>query len=82
MREDDVINAEDVAKGRVYLGLHYKEHIHAVNQAFYDGFLLACCESKEDFDSITPEDRIAALVVATERLQTFLAPAPVAEAAK
>lgn len=62
----DVISQEDVDTGRVNLCMNYKDYVHSINKAFYDGFLLALCETQEDFDSITPEIRIKASLLAKE----------------
>ncbi len=69
---DDVIDAKDRAAGRVNLCFNYMDYIHTVNAAFFNGFLVAMCETQEDFDSIDTETRIAALMLATDKLETFL----------
>lgn len=37
------------------------------NMSFYDGFIAAFCESPEEYEAITAEDRIAFLFAAVER---------------
>ena len=45
--------------------------VNSVNTAFYEGFLLAICRTKESFDSIDFTARIAAIILATEALCEF-----------
>lgn len=56
--------------------------VQMINAAFYDGFILALCETKEDFDSITLEDRIEACFLAKSQIEAYQgrsksSPAPV-----
>lgn len=60
----DVISQAAIDAGRVNLCVSYKDYVHEINAAFYDGFLLALCETQEDFDSITPEVRVKAALLA------------------
>lgn len=69
-----VIDQENIDAGRTNLVYPYMDLVHLVNAAFFDGFLLAMCDSKEDFQSITMEDRIHACFLAKHMMDTFLAP--------
>ena len=72
----DVIDQADIDAGRTNLAYPYMDLGHLVNAAFFDGFLLACCESKEDFESITMEDRISACFLAKHMMDEFLPQKP------
>lgn len=37
-----------------------------INEAFYDGFITAICDTPEDYESITIGQRIEIMVIATE----------------
>lgn len=69
-----VIDQKDIDAGRTNLVYPYMDLVHLVNAAFYDGFLLAMCGSKEDFQSITPEIRIEACFLAKQMMEQFLEP--------
>lgn len=72
----DVIDQKDIDAGRTNLVYPYMDLVHLVNEAFYNGFLLAMCDSKEDFQSITTTDRIYACFLAKQMMDTFLASEP------
>lgn len=72
----DVIDKTDIDAGRTNLVYPYMDLVHLVNAAFFDGFLLAHCESKEDFESITTEDRISACFLAKRMMDEFLPQKP------
>lgn len=72
----DVIDQKDIDAGRTNLVYPYMDLVHLVNAAFFNGFLLAQCESKEDFESITTEDRISACFLAKQMMDAFLPPEP------
>lgn len=68
----DVIDQKDIDAGRTNLSYPYMDLVHLVNAAFFNGFLLAQCESKEDFESITVEDRINACFLAKQMMDAFM----------
>lgn len=72
----DVIDQADIDAGRTNLVYPYMDLVHLVNDAFFDGFLLAHCESKEGFESITVEDRIGACFLAKHMMDEFLPQKP------
>lgn len=72
----DVIDQKDIDAGRTNLVYPYMDLVHLVNAAFFNGFLLAMCESKEDFQSITMEDRVNACLLAKQMMDEFMPPEP------
>ena len=72
----DVIDQADIDAGRTNLVYPYMDLVHLVNAAFFDGFLLAHCESKEDFESITMEARINVCFLAKQMMDEFLPTKP------
>jgi len=72
----DVIDQKDIDAGRTNLVYPYMDLVHLVNAAFFNGFLLAMCDSKEDFQSITVEDRVHACILAKQMMDEFLPPEP------
>ena len=72
----DVIDQKDIDAGRTNLVYPYMDLVHLVNAAFFNGFLLAMCESKEDFQSITMEDRVNACFLAKQMMDEFMPPEP------
>ena len=72
----DVIDQKDIDAGRTNLVYPYMDLVHLVNAAFFKGFLLAMCESKEDFQSITMEDRVNACLLAKQMMDEFMPPEP------
>lgn len=45
----------------------YAEAIKWRNQSFFDGFIAALCETAEDYEAITTEERITAILSAIEK---------------
>ena len=72
----DVIDQKDIDAGCTNLAYNYMDLVHMVNAAFFSGFLLAQCESKEDFEGITTEDRVYACLLAKQMMDEFLPPEP------
>lgn len=72
----DIISQADIDAGRTNLVYFYQDLVHSINAAFYDGFLLAMCETKEDFQNITPEDRIYSCLLAKQTMEAFLPSEP------
>lgn len=62
------ITQEDIAAGRTILAYDYKDLLSMVNAAFYSGFIVAMCESKEEFEGIDPMDRVLMCSAATIKL--------------
>ena len=44
--------------------IHTDTATNMINQAFYDGFLLSMLDTKDDYDSLRPIDRIKACALA------------------
>lgn len=49
-----------------------KEFVEIVNAAFYTGYQLALCESKEELNSLTFMDRIALMCCAKAKAENML----------
>lgn len=58
----------DAGKVNVVYNYNYKDLLSMVNTAFFSGFIVAMCDSKEEFEGIDVMDRIMACSVATIKL--------------
>lgn len=58
LKPSDIASQADIAAGRVNICQNYMEYVRQINAAFYTGYMMAMCDTKEEFDSITTEDRI------------------------
>lgn len=66
------ITQESTDAGKVNVVYNYKDLLSMVNTAFFSGFIVAVCDSKEEFESIDVMDRIlmcSAAVVKLAKLQ-------------
>lgn len=52
------ITQESIDAGKVNVVYNYKDLLSMVNTAFFSGFIVAVCDSKEEFESIDVMDRI------------------------
>ena len=52
------ITQESIDAGKVNVAYSYKDLLSMVNTAFFSGFIVAVCDSKEEFESIDVMDRI------------------------
>lgn len=53
------------------MAYNYKDLISMVNTAFFSGFIVAMCDSKEEFEGIDVMDRIMMMSAATIKLATL-----------
>lgn len=59
LHEPDLgISQEDIDAGKVNVVYNYKDLLSMVNTAFFNGFIVAMCDSKEEFEGIDVMDRI------------------------
>lgn len=65
------ITQESIDAGKVNLAYNYKDLISVVNTAFFSGFIVAMCDSKEEFEGIDVMDRIMMMSAATIKLATL-----------
>lgn len=65
------ITQESIDAGKVNLAYNYKDLISMVNTAFFSGFIVAMCDSKEEFEGIDDMDRITMMSAATIKLATL-----------
>lgn len=65
------ITQESIGAGKVNLAYNYKDLISMVNTAFFSGFIVAMCDSKEEFEGIDVMDRIMMMSAATIKLATL-----------
>lgn len=65
------ITQESIDAGKVNLAYNYKDLISMVNTAFFSGFIVAMCDSKEEFEGIDVMDRIMMMSDATIKLATL-----------
>lgn len=65
------ITQESIDAGKVNLAYNYKDPISMVNTAFFSGFIVAMCDSKEEFEGIDVMDRIMMVSAATIKLATL-----------
>lgn len=52
------ITQESIDAGKVNVVYNYKDLLSMVNTVFFSGFIVAVCDSKEEFESIDVMDRI------------------------
>ena len=62
------ITQESIDAGKVNAVYNYKDLLSMVNTAFFSGFIVAVCDSKEEFESIDVMDRILMCSVAAVKL--------------
>lgn len=62
------ITQESIDAGRVNLVYNYKDLLSMVNTAFFSGFIVAVCDSKEEFEGIDVVDRILMCSAAAVKL--------------
>lgn len=65
------ITQESIDAGKVNLAYSYKDLISMVNTGFFSGFIVAMCDSKEEFEGIDVMDRIMVMSAATIKLATL-----------
>lgn len=65
------VTQEDIDAGRTCIRYDYKELVTAINDAFYTGFLVALCKSKEEWDNLSIIDRMEAAALAKDLAATF-----------
>lgn len=65
------VTQESIDAGKVNLTYNYKDLISMVNTAFFSGFIVAMCDSKEEFEGIDVMDRILMVSAATIKLATL-----------
>lgn len=65
------ITQESIDAGKVNLAYNYKDLISMVSTAFFSGFIVAMCDSKEEFEGIDVMDRIMMMSAATIKLATL-----------
>lgn len=69
LTEADLVTPEDLAHHRTMF--KYQDVMHMVNGAFFDGFILANCDTQEDFDNISVGVRLEACIVAKALLAKY-----------
>lgn len=62
------ITQESIDAGKVNVVYNYKDMLSMVNTAFFSGFIVAVCDSKEEFESIDVMDRILMCSAAAVKL--------------
>ena len=62
------ITQESIDAGKVNVVYNYKDLLSMVNTAFFSGFIVAVCDSKEEFESIDVMDRILMCSAAAVKL--------------
>lgn len=62
------ITQESIDAGKVNVAYSYKDLLSMVNTAFFSGFIVAVCDSKEEFESIDVMDRILMCSAAAVKL--------------
>lgn len=62
------ITQESIDAGKVNVVYNYKDLLSMVNTAFFNGFIVAVCDSKEEFESIDVMDRILMCSAAAVKL--------------
>jgi hypothetical protein len=62
------ITQESIDAGKVNVVYNYKDLLSMVNTAFFSGFIVAVCDSKEEFESIDVMDRILMCSTAAVKL--------------
>lgn len=62
------ITQESIDAGKVNVVYNYKDLLSMVNTAFFSGFIVAVCDSKEKFESIDVMDRILMCSTAAVKL--------------
>lgn len=62
------ITQESIDAGKVNVVYNYKDLLSMVNIAFFNGFIVAMCDSKEEFEGIDVMDRILMCSAATIKL--------------
>ena len=65
------ITQESIDAGKVNVVYNYKDLLSMVNTAFFSGFIVAMCDSKEEFDGIDVMDRILMFSAAAIKLATL-----------
>lgn len=66
------ITQESIDAGKVNVVYNYKDLLSMVNTAFFSGFIVAVCDSKEEFESIDVMDRILMCSAAAVKLAKLL----------
>lgn len=62
------ITQESIDAGKVNVVYNYKDLLSMVNTVFFSGFIVAVCDSKEEFESIDVMDRILMCSAAAVKL--------------
>lgn len=62
------ITQESIDAGKVNVVYNYKDLLSMVNTAFFSGFIVAVCDSKEEFESIDVMDQILMCSAAAVKL--------------
>lgn len=62
------ITQESIDAGKVNVVYNYKDLLSMVNTAFFSGFIVAVCDSKEEFESIDVMDWILMCSAAAVKL--------------
>jgi len=62
------ITQESIDAGKVNVVYNYKDLLSMVNTAFFSSFIVAVCDSKEEFESIDVMDRILMCSAAAVKL--------------
>lgn len=62
------ITQGSIDAGKVNVVYNYKDLLSMVNTAFFSGFIVAVCDSKEEFESIDVMDRILMCSAAAVKL--------------
>lgn len=62
------ITQESIDAGKVNVAYNYKDLLSMVNTAFFSGFIVAVCDSKEKFESIDVMDLILMCSAAAVKL--------------
>lgn len=79
LKLSDFVTPEDIAAGRTYAKMPFEDYLKSVNDAFFSGFTLACCETAEEFRSITTWERIKICLVAMKAVEDLYAHDPVSD---
>lgn len=65
------ITQESIDAGKTNVVYNYKDLLSMVNTAFFNGFIVAMCDSKEEFEGIDVMDRILMMSAAAIKLATL-----------
>jgi len=71
LKPSDILSQANIDAGRKNLCMDYMDFVQEINAAFYTGYIMALCKDKEEFSSITIEDRIMGIFLAKVTAEEF-----------